>query len=72
MKHSPPSPLFFYCVKCHPLVAVTPIYLHGHSEKNSVYGFSAYIDSNRGRKFESQLLNELLQFAMKIDLQCDP
>lgn len=68
MKHSLPSRLFFYFVKCHPLMAVTPTYLHGHTEKNSVYGFSAYIDSNRGRKFENQLLKELLQFAMKIDL----
>ena len=72
MKHTLAS-LSSHYVKCYPLVAVTPICppLYGHHEKkkSSVYGFPAYIDSYQGREFESRLLNELLQFSGKIDLQ---
>lgn len=71
MKHTLAS-LSSHYVKGYPLVAVTPICptLYGYHEKKfSVYGFPAYIDSYQGREFESRLLNELLQFSGKIDLQ---
>lgn len=70
MKHTWAS-LFSHHVKHYTLVAVTPIYLYRHHEKkkSSVSGFPAHTDSCQGREFESQFLNELLQFAGKIDLQ---
>lgn len=70
MKHILAS-LFSRYVKHYTLVAVTPIYLYRHHEKKNplFLGFLPTADSCQGREFESKFLNELLQFAGKIDLQ---
>lgn len=73
MKHTLASPSLFSLGQALPTGGCHTYVLTWASwKKHLVYGFPAYIDSNQGREFESQLLNELLQFAGKIDLQWDP